>query len=78
MDIVDEEVVLSVFVICATKKIDFLLNLDAVVARPWSEVALPVRENLPPLADLHVHEVLACEARLCVALANPLHCAGGH
>lgn len=68
VDVVDKKVILSVLVVCASEKVYFVFYLDAVVSSPWRKVTLPVRQNLSPLAYLHIHEVLAREARLRVAL----------
>lgn len=78
MDVVYKQVIFSILVISTTEEIDLVFDLDAIVASSWCEVALPVWENLPPLTDLHVHEVFIGKAGLYIVLANSLHCAGRH
>lgn len=78
MDVVYKQVIFSILVISTTEEVDLIFNLDAIVASPRREVALPVWENLSPLTDLHVHEVFSCETWLYIALANSLHSTRRH
>lgn len=78
MNVIYKQVIFSIFVISTTEEVDLVFDLDTIVSSPWCEVALPVWENLPPLTDLHVHEVFSSEAGLYIVLANSLHSARRH
>ena len=72
IDIILKQVILTIIVVSASKEVDLLLNLDAIVSSPRSEVAVSNWLDLPPYSYLQVHEVLIREEWIVILL---LQCA---
>lgn len=62
VNVVDEKIVLPVVIIGTTEQIYLILHLYTVVPSPRREITAALNLYLFPLAYLHSHEILVCEA----------------